>query len=236
MYKANNLMMKGSGSAAGGLYNKVKIMGEGTITDDLECSLFKTYGSSEASGNVKGGDIEIFGETEVKRNVQANNLKVFGTLSIGETAAIEITKIRGSVDVAGKFTGNKVDLKGSLAVKGDLEAEEFISSGLFEVSGLLNADVIDVKLRFSTSRVQEMGGQTIRVQKKGAFLPFVKNEGFLEAGIIEGDSVFLENTTADVVRGKSVRIGAGCKIKLVEYDEEFKALEGSSVKEHRKMG
>ncbi|SDM46228.1 hypothetical protein SAMN04488137_0248 [Fictibacillus solisalsi] len=236
MTKASNLMMNGSGSAAGGLYNKVRIMGEGIITDDIECNFFKTYGSSEASGNVKGGNLEIFGETEVKRNVQASNLKVYGTLSIGESAMVENTKIRGSVDVAGKFTGDKVDLKGSIAVKGDLEAEEFISSGLFEVSGLLNADVIDVKLRYSTSQVQEMGGQTIRVQKKGAFLPFVKNEGFLEATVIEGDDVFLENTTADIVRGKIVRIGAGCEIQLVEYYDEFKALSGSSVKEHRKIG
>ncbi|MCK6256100.1 cytoplasmic protein [Fictibacillus sp. KIGAM418] len=235
MAEANNLTMNGSGSASGGLYNKVKITGEGTITDDFECTFFKTYGSSEVSGNAKAEVFEIFGETEVKKNLDVRNMKVLGTLSIGESAKIDNTKILGTVEVAGRFTGNKVDLKGSIVVKGDLEAEEFVSSGLFEVSGLLNADVIDVKLRYSTSHVQEMGGETIRVQKKGAFLPFMKNEGYLEAKTIEGDDIFLENTTADVVRGKFVRIGSGCEIGLVEYYEEFKALSGSSVKEHRKI-
>ncbi|MGG1571692.1 cytoplasmic protein [Fictibacillus sp. NRS-1165] len=235
MTKANNLTMHGSGSASGGLYNKVKIMGEGTITDDFECTLFKTYGSSEVSGNAKAVDFEIFGETEVRKNLDARNMKVLGTLSVGESATIGNTKILGTVDVTGKFTGDKVDLKGSIGVRGDLEAEVFVSSGLFEVAGLLNADVIDVKLRYSTSHVQEMGGETIRVQKKGSFLPFMKNEGYLEAKIIEGDDIFLENTTADIVRGKSVRIGSGCEIGLVEYYEEFKALSGSSVKENQKI-
>lgn len=45
MEHPHSLTVNGSGNSAGGDYNKVKIRGEGTITNDMSCNEFKTYGT-----------------------------------------------------------------------------------------------------------------------------------------------------------------------------------------------
>jgi hypothetical protein len=47
--------------------------------------------------------------------------------------------------------------------------------------------------------------------------------------MIEGDEILLENTKADVVRGKNVQIGKGCEIGLLEYQDSYKLETGSVV-------
>ncbi len=81
-----------------------------------------------------------------------------------------------------------------------------------------------------------MVGETIIVKRKSSIFSLFAGEGSLEAGIIEGDEIFLENTKANVVRGKRVTIGSGCEIERVEFQDEFRVDEKSIVKEHKKMG
>ena len=52
---------------------------------------------------------------------------------------------------------------------------------------------------------------------------------------IEGDSVELEGTTADLVKGAKVVIGKGCKIKTVEYSESIEVHEKASVEKQVKV-
>ena len=63
-----------------------------------------------------------------------------------------------------------------------------------------------------------IGGETIdvRLGKPWAFLPFFGDRN-LTADTIEGDTIYLENTRAKVVRGANVTIGTDCSIDLVEY-------------------
>ncbi|MBI3830518.1 MAG: hypothetical protein HY291_13440, partial [Planctomycetes bacterium] len=56
----------------------------------------------------------------------------------------------------------------------------------------------------------------------------------LEAKTIEGDAVELENTVADLVKGKRVKIGKGCKIGAVEYTESIAVNDKASVKKQTK--
>jgi hypothetical protein len=59
-----NLIINGSGSYAGGQYDKISIR-EGTIVNDVECSAFHVYGNSEAGENVTTGSIKIMGENRI---------------------------------------------------------------------------------------------------------------------------------------------------------------------------
>ncbi|WP_216828547.1 hypothetical protein [Alkalihalobacterium elongatum] len=90
-------------------------------------------------------------------------------------------------------------------------------------------------MRHATSRINEFGGETIKVGSKS--INVYKGPHRLEANIIEGDNIFLEHTTAKVVRGKNVVIGAHCQIDLVEYSTSFKKLErlDCRVEEVRKL-
>jgi hypothetical protein len=55
--------------------------------------------------------------------------------------------------------------------------------------------------------------------------------GSLTAETIEGDTVDLEATEAQVVRGKVVRIGPGCRIGWVEYTDSLEVHPEAEVGE-----
>ncbi|MEH7098098.1 cytoplasmic protein [Neobacillus vireti] len=236
MGKGQNLIINGSGSYPGGIYDKVSIRGEGMIVTDVECSAFHVYGTSEATENVKTGSVKIMGEAEVKGDVTANDTLVMGTLMAGRNARLKKMKVFGMLEVGEKLSGDVATIKGSISVKGDVEFETFDSSGGFDIKGLLTADKVKIALRFGQSRAEEIGGSRIVVKrKKNSILPFGREEGTLSAKVIEGDDIYLENTTAEVVRGNTVKIGPGCQIGLVEYTTELKSDSSSTIKSKTKV-
>ncbi|MDQ0218368.1 cytoplasmic protein [Peribacillus cavernae] len=230
MVKNQNLIINGSGSYPGGSYDKISIRGEGTIISDVECSVFKIYGTSESLENVKADCLSVYGEAEIKGNIDSGEAHVLGTMSISGKVQIKQLKMRGMLDAGGRLTGEKADIKGSLSVQGDVEYDTFYSRGSFEIKGLLNAETIRIGLRYGCSSAEEIGGGKIIVKKKASLIPFVKEEGTLSAKVIEGDEIYLENTKAEVVRGNTVKIGPGCEIGLVEYSVDFSQSDGSTVK------
>ncbi|MBT2658490.1 cytoplasmic protein [Bacillus sp. ISL-18] len=158
MGKGQNLIINGSGSYPGGIYDKVSIRGEGMIVTDVECSAFHVYGTSEAKDNVKTGLVKIMGEAEVKGDVAANDTLVMGTLVVGRNASLKKMKVFGLLEVGQKLSGDVATIKGSISVKGDVEFETFDSSGGFDIKGLLTADKVKIALRFGQSTTEEIGG------------------------------------------------------------------------------
>jgi cytoskeletal protein CcmA (bactofilin family) len=228
---AKNLIINGSGSYPGGQYDKISIRGEGTIVNDVECSTFHVYGTSEIQENVTIGKVKIMGEAEFKGSVEAKETLVMGTMQVGRQARLAKMKILGLLEVKESLRGEEAVIKGSIAINGDVEYETFDSSGGFEIKGLLSADFVKVALRFGESTAGEIGGGKITVKrKKNSILPFGKEMGTLTAKVIEGDDIYLENTTAEVVRGNSVRIGPGCQIGLVEYTNHLTEDSSSTIK------
>jgi cytoskeletal protein CcmA (bactofilin family) len=236
MKKGENLIINGSGSYPGGIYDKVSIRGEGTIVTDVECSVFNVYGTSEAVENVTTGSVKILGEAEFKGNIEAKETLVMGTMMVESLALLKKVKILGLLEVGERLSGDEATIKGSISVNGDVEYETFDSSGGFEIKGLLTADTIKIALRFGQSRAEEIGGGKITVKrKKNSLLPFGKEVGSLTVKIIEGDDIYLENTTADIVRGNKVKIGPGCQIGLVEYRTDLTHDPRTTIKTKTKI-
>lgn len=130
-------------------------------------------------------------------------------------------------------------------VGGDLEAEIFRASGGFDIRGLLSADRIEIHPG-GRCRVKEIGGARIDIRRYGSrdhsglldsLLRALSSAwgGGLEAELIEGDEIYLENTRADVVRGKQIEIGPHCKIGLIEYSESLKVHDNSDVGQQTKI-
>lgn len=57
----------------------------------------------------------------------------------------------------------------------------------------------------------------------------------LEVETIEGDEIDLEGTKAELVRGKTVVIGAGCEIERVEYSGALTVDKAAKVGEQVKV-
>lgn len=80
-------------------------------------------------------------------------------------AHIEKTKVRGMIDIAGKLSGDFVDVKGALNVRENIEVEDLSLNGGLESDGLLNAENIQISLRYEGSKVREIGGKKLRFVK-----------------------------------------------------------------------
>lgn len=236
-----DLKINGSGTASGGTYNLVRINGTGRITGGLDCVDFIINGSGEAMENVTCKNIKINGSGRIGGDIKCDEVKVNGSGSFN--AAIDCTEfnVTGSADVKKSVSAQNVRVNGSAKIEGDCNSEDFYSNGVFEVGGLLSADNIDIHLYWNRSRAKEIGGEKIKVTLGTTGLGLVKalfptsHFPALEADVIEGNDITLENTIAKVVRGDNVTVGSGCDIGLVEYKGYYRKQNGAKVSQEKKV-
>ncbi|WP_040205617.1 polymer-forming cytoskeletal protein [Neobacillus jeddahensis] len=219
-----DLVINGLGSSNGGQFNLVSLNGRGTINNDIDCNVLDSNGTGFLKGNVKATKAKVNGTARFEGSIEAEKLQVEGTAKIEGNLFVKQLKVSGKTAVGGKVKSEEIRLRGIFSVGEDCEVERFKGKYRFTIGGLLNADQVDVEI-YGDCRAKEIGGQTITVkQHTGSFIgtlfkPFYKTQ--LEVDLIEGDKIYLENTSAKVVRGNQVRIGANCQIGIVEYSEEF---------------
>ncbi|HEU4962757.1 MAG TPA: bactofilin [Bacilli bacterium] len=211
-----NLVISGYGSSNGGEFHIVKLEGKARVDGGLTCTEFVSHGKSTVHGPVYTKLAVVNGDATINGPLEAERLNVHGRTTIN-----------------GDLRGERVKVHGQVKVNADCEAEVFTCQGGFEIEGLLNAGEVDITL-YGKGRAQEIGGASIKVRRetnqiaKWLRLMFASLNGGLTADTIEGDDIFLEETTAKVVRGNRVTIGAGCSIDLVEYKDEL-ILEGDAI-------
>jgi cytoskeletal protein CcmA (bactofilin family) len=236
-----DLHISGFGSMPGGKYKSVKIFGRGKITGDVECGDFVINGSGEMIGKVNCKQMFVNGSGELEGEVSTSVLKVRGAADFSGKVDAKDVSISGSATVNSGLDAQTIKISGGVKMKGDVNAEQFSSTGRFEIDGLLNAENVDVHLDWSTSKATEIGGETITVMSgtKGFSLISIVTLGThnprLEANLIEGEKIILENTTAKVVRGSHITIGDGCDIGLVEYKGTYHKSGSAKVGEEKKI-
>ncbi len=255
-----DLKIYGEGSSSGGKYNAVSIMGEGRIDGDVDCVKFKINGEGTLDGDLKAANsVSIMGEGQLGGDVDCANLKIYGEGELGgNLKAADTVNIKGEAEIKGSLKAKNVKIygeieagsemfadnakiKGIINTGGDCNAEMFTLEGGFTIDGLLNADILKIN-PYWPCKAHEIGGSEITV-KKGGKLSFLGLKNMVMAGennqltadVIEGDDIYLENTTAKVVRGNNVTIGSGCKIELVEYKENFKQDEKSEIGTNKRI-
>ncbi len=228
METGNDLRINGIGSSTGGKYDIVQINGKGDITGDLECSELQINGLAHLEGNVRAGTIRVSGKSDFRGDISGQRMV-----------------IDGMSDISGAVKIETVENRGVLKIEKDCGSEVFSSQGGFTVGGLLNAGKIDISV-YAQCKAREIGGENIEVRiggglsiRKfiGSLFPGLPLNPVLVTDTIEGDDVYLENTTAKVVRGENVKIGPGCQIGVVEYKSSYykDPVGGISVNETRKI-
>ncbi|HOP11500.1 MAG TPA: polymer-forming cytoskeletal protein [Oscillospiraceae bacterium] len=215
----NDMHISGSGTIAAGEYGNVKISGSGKINGSISCTELHCSGSAKADGDILcSGDIKCSGSFHCSGNIDAGSITCSGAAKIGEAIKANTIKASGAIKAT------------------DMEAERIVLSGGCGVSGLLNAETVEINLGGKCS-VGSIGGGKITVKLGGGsgFWLGRRRDDLLETGTIEGDEIELENTTADIVRGKNVIIGKNCSIKTVEYSGNLIVDGSSTVKQQTKI-
>ncbi|MGN7761884.1 hypothetical protein [Paenibacillus sp. 22594] len=214
-----NLKVLGNSTSAGGDFLDVKVTGECTFNGDVDCRKFTLMGETEVNGSLVMESMKLTGECAVKGSIEGESMRGQGDI---KAASIHVEGI--------KFTGN-------LSVSGDCDAEDMHISGAFQVDGLLSAETLEISL-FGPSRAAEVGGGSIKIKRSlGGKLIRPGHPGSLRftAGLIEGDHVELQGTTAGTVRGGSVIIGTGCEIETVEYRDFLDIHRNATVRNQVKL-
>jgi cytoskeletal protein CcmA (bactofilin family) len=236
----HDLKMSGAGNVAGGKYRDVKISGAGSISGDIECVSFDTSGASTVNGNVKTKIFGVSGAAEIKGNVEAENVKISGGSRIKGDVVTKTIKISGASKIKGSLHAEEVDISGSVEIKEDCEAEHFKAKGGFEIGGLLNAGEVDITI-YGRCRAREIGGEKIDIRRGGGnifakVIKYIFTQGeILTTSVIEGDDIYLEATTAKIVRGNNVTMGSDCNIELVEYRNKISVAPDSKVNDQRNI-
>ena len=235
-----DMKINGDGSLSGGTYGAVTINGAGTVNGDIDAINFKINGTGTSNGRVVAQSVTVNGSGTFNGEVQANEMTVNGDASIRDGAGIGRLVVKGNLSVGGGIAAHQIEVRGFLKTGGDCQAESLVGEGGFTVTGLLNAGSIDVKV-YGPCSAREIGGERIVVRQPGSgFSSFTQLFTFLAekrltSETVEGDDVWLENTPAKTVRGRSITVGAGCVIDLVEYSGTYTPLAGAQVKEIRQV-
>lgn len=230
----------GGGSFPGGMYGDVTFNGSGTINGDVDAITYRVNGSGSSNGRVKAQSIVVNGTAGFNGEVQANEMTVNGDANVRDGAGIGRLTVKGNLSIGGSLAAHEVVLRGFLRMAGDCQAEAFTGEGGFTVAGLLNAGNVDVTVQ-APSSAREIGGERIVIRQPSGNIASltglltVFSEKRLTVETIEGDVVWLENTSAKVVRGKQVTIGQGCVIDLVEYAESYTPAGAPQVREARQV-
>ncbi len=241
--ETNDLKIMGQMTLSGGRYQDVVVMGELTVNGDLECRDMKIMGQTHIRGGLKGRSGKVNGKAVLDGAMDMEALKVQGQVKTRKPAKIGILDLKGQIQIDGGLQSEEVNVWGELHVGGDCTAERFTSKGAFTVEGLLNADEIGIKL-YGPSRAKEVGGGRITVRRApasmlGHFLKSLFMGGGLQhklsAESIEGDDIYLEYTSAKVVRGNNVTLGKECAIELVEYRKNFEPASDAKIGNSRKV-
>ena len=240
-----DLKYTGRMTSPGGVYKRVHFQGDMTIDGDLDCLEIKVNGVLNETGSLKSNSGEINGSATIKGNMESDDINVNGELKVDGNMSVDKVKSNGRLIIKGNVSSEELDINGEFKVNGKCEAETFNLKGAFNVNETLNAGDVNVKL-YGPSESKEIGGSKIDVQKGGGdnkimqFLAAIFNplnfyKAHLNVDTIEGDDIYLEHTTAKVMRGDTVDIGDGCEIDLVEYRTDFKKTSGASVLQYVKV-
>ncbi|HKI45442.1 MAG TPA: polymer-forming cytoskeletal protein [Balneolales bacterium] len=224
----NDLRINGVGSSAGGSFDTVQINGKGEINGDVECNDLQINGLSTINGNIKAETFKVSGKSDIRGDIKSDTVM-----------------IDGKIDITGGVTATQVENRGMLGVAKDVSSEAFYSHGGFKIGGLLNADKIQIII-YAPCSTTDIGGEEIDIRTGGAsglreflgsFFSGWPLETALSVETIEGDNIYLENTTAKVVRGNNIKIGPGCQIDVVEYKDTFEKENDSNIRvnESRKI-
>lgn len=203
----------GSGEITGGEYGEIRVSGGAKMTGDVQCDRLHVSGRLKAANDLNCGEMRVSG-----------SLKVEGRLS-AETA-----KISGGATVEGKINAKDLRVSGGLKCGRDVSAEHFAASGKVEIPGLLNAETIELSAS-GRSEIGDIGCGSLTVRKERNVFFFGDAKPGLTVRSIEGDTIWLENTVAEIVRGKNVTVGKHCKIGRVEYSETLNLVDGGKVEE-----
>ncbi len=206
----------------------VKIIGGGEVAGPVRTPTFKSAGSGRVKGDLEAREAKVAGACAFEGNVSAREFHSAGSSKVSGRLVGSEVHANGSLSVGGDLTAQEVHARGGLSVGGKVQADEFYLAGGAKIGGPLEAKEVSIELDGEVT-VPSIRATEIEVRRPRGFSVGRNN---LYADRIEGDSVYLVCTIANVVVGDEVRIGPHCRVGVVEA-RDLMVHESAEVKERR---
>lgn len=232
----------GAGTVPAGHYDAISTAGSVRINGEVYCNTLSGSGSIHGSGKlVCEQSISTSGSLHFNGDVKCGE-KFFTSGSAHIDGNIESGEIKSS----GSFSAHSVSagvvkLSGAMTISNGVECDTTKLSGGGKIGGLLNAETVTIEFNGDGRlEIADIGCSQITVTDKGAdakrgLFGRHKSPSHLSVGTIEGDSIYLESTVADTVKGATVKIGPNCKIDYLEYSDSYECDETSQVSQATKI-
>lgn len=222
-YIRHDLHIAGMGKSAGGIYGKVQLDGMGSIGGNLDCTHFVGNGNVSVKGSLTSGTVRIHGNGTVDGPVDAEKVNVGGSSKFKGSVRCHTMTVSGRCSVQGQVTSPTIEIGGHMNA-GQILSKKVSIKGSFKVDDAIHSETMDIRL-FDRSEAQQISGEYIKIRKKGKSiwekLSFSFRPARLHVRTMDGRTIDVEYTEADIIRGNRVIIGLGCKVGLVEYMEEL---------------
>ncbi len=234
-----DMKISGSGTVPAGEYDIIKISGSGSIEGNIKCTELHVSGSASADSTVEcSGEIHVSGACNFDGDIVTRSLHLSGGFNCdGSITVTDKAHISGGINVDGSLKCGVLEAHGGLNVDEDIEAENASIHGSVSCGGLLNAETLEINTKDGCV-IGSIGGSriTIRYTKRKFFKNFVtihvgnkRVNGIEVQQSVEGDEIDIEHVTCPRVSGRTVKIGEGCEIDLLQYSENYEIHEKAKV-------
>lgn len=240
-----DMKISGSGHIPAGEYDSVRVSGSGHLHGSIRCRDFHCSGSTKGEGNIVcQAEFLSSGGCKINGSLTAGSAKTSGSFKCGEQITVTgAFSCSGSVKCSGSLKCGEFASSGAVSIGGEMEAESVHMTGVLNCAGLMNAEKID--LRFDHGmEIGSIGGSDIDIRPdKWTPHHWLYRLGILKQAdysvlirqAIEGDRITLINVTAPRVSGRTVTIGDGCRIDLVQYSEQIEISPKATVGKTEKI-
>ena len=198
---ALNMRIAGKGTVPPGEYGKVSISGSGRLFGEVRCNEFSASGASKGESITCAEHFKVSGTSSFSGQVKAKDVRTAGSFSCNGALVAE----------------EQLRVSGSLRVGGDLQATDVRIAGGLQCGGTLRAARIALQADKRMS-LGSIAGGNVHIRRKTVSIFFKRRTTVASA--IEGDELDLAYVTAPQATGRTVIIGKGCRIDLVQYSEK----------------
>ncbi|MFB6198857.1 MAG: hypothetical protein ABEI52_11425 [Halobacteriaceae archaeon] len=180
-----------------------------------------TVNGSETYDLVDCETFSVNGATTINGDLHANRVNVNGSATIGGNLDAHEVTIKGSATIDGSVVASEATFMGSASVGELTDVTDLSIRGAGTFQNVI-ADEFDLILG-DTTEADSVRATNVKAgrQEESSFLKRILNVGspIFEVGVVEGETVDLDDTRAETIVGKRVTLGSNVEVDTVYVDE-----------------
>ncbi|WP_339317173.1 hypothetical protein [Paenibacillus sp. FSL R10-2734] len=181
----------------------------------------KVRGSLILKEDVRTVTVDVIGHLRTQKNIATSKLKVSGDCTIGGHCKANQVNNLGSLRVQ-HIQADRLQSSGYLSAAQVAEVDTFHAEGAVKINRLTAGTSIEIRLgNRSTIEVMSSSGTIIVKPSSKLINALMHYFRKLTCKTIEGTSITLYRTTADLVCGENIIIGPGCSIGEIRYSKSL---------------